>query len=137
MQTIRVLSGGHGGKGHRKDQRGDSYSEDAGNGDGGGGGGDDATGSRSRGDSPGGGGGRNGLFAPVPQRPDRSPSSGLPGSSLLENSRSVSSHGTAPMRRLGGRSPSPISRVLRRASIPPNPGPWNFMDLRGETVGSR
>lgn len=132
MQTIRVLSGGHGGKGQRDDHRGEFSSGDVGNGDGGG---DDATGSRFTGGSPG-GGGRNGLFAPVPQRPDRSPSPVLTGS-LLENSRGIATLGSAPTRRLGGRSPSPISRVLRRTSLPPNPRPWNFMDLRGEAVGSR
>lgn len=145
MQTMRVLTGGRDDKEqhqqhHGHHPSGELSSEVIGNGNG------DSTdavnnnscgifpesgGSGGRGHAGrggGGGGGRKGLFAPVPQRPSRSPSPPLHGGSL-ENSPAAAG-GESPMRR-HGRSPSPIASLMRRASFPANARPWNFLDLRG------
>lgn len=150
-QTMRVLTGGRDDKEHHNHGHppsGDLYPEELGNGDSAGATNNnshnssifrDTGGSSSgggRGHPGGGGGGRRGLFAPVPQRPSRSPSPALHGGSL-ENSPAAAG-GASPMmrRQQAGRSPSPIAGLMRRASFPANARPWNFLDLRGGGHGS-
>lgn len=137
IQTMRALTGGTGGRDdkeyhhfhqqkHHGHPSGELSSEDVGNGDS-----SAAANSSVFRDAGGnGGGGRRGLFAPTPQRPDRSPSPALQGGSL-ENSPAAAAGGASPLRRQAGRSPSPIADLMRRASFPANARPWNFLDLRG------
>ncbi|CAN0436550.1 unnamed protein product, partial [Ectocarpus sp. 12 AP-2014] len=78
------------------------------------------------------GGGGGGLLAPVPWRPDRSPSPSLDGGSLEGFQAAAGGHQAAfPTRRPGGRSPSPSSGLKRRASFPASVRSWNLIDHRG------
>lgn len=132
-QTMRLFTGGRDDKEHQQQQHrghpgGEPCSEDTGNGDSSGGAGNSSIFRDAGGRGGGGGGGRRGLFAPVPQRPDRSPSPALQGGSL-ENSPAITGR-ASPMRRQG-RSPSPTAALIRRASFSAATRPWNFLDLRG------